>query len=293
MKKCHLKGLLALGLLGPLLLSTNAYAKIVCWTNSDNIRECGNAVPPEYAQKKSQTLNEQGRTTEVKARAKTADEIAAKKALLAAEKAHFAETQRLTKEAAQREQVQRNYDQVLLSTYLTEKDIVNSRDRQTASINASIEITNITIGKLKEKLAAEKKKAANYERKGKALTKRMQQDISSLQGQIDAKNTFIQSKEDEKRKLHTKYNADTARFRELKNSGVTLNTIYKQNEQSKETDAGDTHGCEAAKAYYEKDLDNNCIKGTGKLSCMSEQQRNELLETRKFIMDEMCTQKNK
>jgi hypothetical protein len=215
MHRCHLKNLLALSLIGTLLLSSSAYAKIVCWTNSDNIRECGNAVPPEYAQKKTETLNERGMTTEVKERAKTTEEIAA-------EKARIAEEQRLIDEEEQRIKEQQNYDRVLLSSYLTEEDIIRSRDRQTSSIDATIEVTNITIDKLNEKLTAEKKKAANYERAGKALPERLQQDIGSLQGQIDAKKHFIETKQAEKQKLREKFQAELIRFRELKADGVKL-----------------------------------------------------------------------
>lgn len=215
MNRCHRKSLLAVSLIAPLLLSSSAYAKIVCWTNSDNIRECGNAVPPEYAQKKTETLNKRGMTTEVNERAKTPEEIAA-------EKVRLAEEQRLIDEEAQREKDRLTYDRVLLATYLTESDIIRSRDRQTTSIDASIEVTNITIDKLNEKLVEEKKKAANYERAGKPLPERMQQDISSLQEQIDGKNRFIETKKAEKQKLYDKYQAEIIRFRELKADGVKL-----------------------------------------------------------------------
>lgn len=297
MNRYHLKTLLTLGLLGPLLLSSNAYAKIVCWTNSDNIRECGNTLPPEYAQKQSTTLNDRGITTEVKERARTVKEIADKKALIAAEKAQIAEMQRIDKETALREQEQRGYDRVLLSTYLSEKDIENSRDRQTTSIDASIEVTNITIGKLNEKLAAEKKKAANYERSGKPLPEAMQDEMNSMQQQIDAKNNFIHSKEEEKIKLHAKYNADMERFRELKKSGVSLDSLYRQAAKGKKGKTDDTHDCKYATKYYEKDLHNECLKesnpSTGEIACMSKEKREELLEARKLIMDEMCKQKKK
>ncbi len=215
MNRCHRKSLLAVSLIAPLLLSSSAYAKIVCWTNSDNIRECGNAVPPEYAQKKTETLNQRGMTTEVNERAKTPEEIAA-------EKVRLAEEQRLIDEEAQREKDRLTYDRVLLATYLTESDIIRSRDRQTTSIDASIEVTTITIDKLNEKLVEEKKKAANYERAGKPLPERMQQDISSLQEQIDGKNRFIETKKAEKQKLYDKYQAEIIRFRELKADGVKL-----------------------------------------------------------------------
>jgi hypothetical protein len=223
----HHNSLLALLLLPPLLLiSYNAAAKIVCWTNDEGIRECGNAVPPEYAQKEVRTINERGRTTEVKERAKTPEE-------LAAEQARLAEEKRLAEEEEERNKAQENYDRVLLSTYLSEEDIIRSRNRQSASFDATIEITRITIDKLNEKLQAEKKKAANYERQGKELSERMQQDIDTLQEQIDAKNNFIQSKEEEKRKLHQQYEADMDRFRELKQQGVTLNNLHRQESKEK------------------------------------------------------------
>ncbi len=55
--------------------------------------------------------------------------------------------------------------------------------------------------------------------------------------------------------------------------------------------ADNARDCETAKAFYEKDLSNPCIKGfnplTGEIG-PEEQQRKEVLETRKFMMDEVC-----
>ncbi len=187
-----------------LLFSAGAQAKIVCWTNSDGIRECGNAVPPEYAQKQRQTINEQGRTIETRERAKSAEEITADRARLAEEK---------------RKEI---YDRVLLSTYLTEDDINRSRNSKLDAINATIGNAQGNIEKLQEKLDEEKKKAAGYERKGKELPERLQHDIASLQSQIEDKNRFIASKEEEKVKLNEKFDAEVARFRELKADGIKL-----------------------------------------------------------------------
>ncbi|MCW8919040.1 MAG: DUF4124 domain-containing protein [Gammaproteobacteria bacterium] len=211
----HLRHLITLALTGTLLFTGSAQAKIVCWTNSEGVRECGNAVPPEYAQQETRTIDKRGITTEVKERAKTPEE-------LAAERARRAEEERLAAEEEKRRQVQEAYDRVLLSTYLDEEDIVRSRERQSSAINATIDITRTTIDKLQEKLNGERKRAADYERQGKPLPERLQEDISSLQGQIDAKNSYIRSKEQEKEVLHKKYEADMVRFRELKANGAKL-----------------------------------------------------------------------
>lgn len=215
MNRRYIKQLLTLSLASTLLFSGTVHAKIVCWTNNEGIRECGNTVPPEYAQKETRTLNERGRTTDIKERAKTAEEITA-------EKAQRAEEKRLANEEAERQRKQDAYDRVLLATYLVENDIIRSRDRQSGSIDATVEITNITVDKLQNKLNANRKKAADLERKGKKLPKRLQQDISSLQEQIDEKKRFIHSKELEKKALHEKYAADMVRFRELKADGIKL-----------------------------------------------------------------------
>ena len=47
-----------------------AMAGFVCWTNNDGVKECGNSVPPEYAQKETRKRDSQGRVTEIKERAK-------------------------------------------------------------------------------------------------------------------------------------------------------------------------------------------------------------------------------
>ncbi len=55
--------------------SPPAHARIKCWTNKDDIRECGNVVPPEYSQKGHEELSDQGIVIDRKERAKTPEEL--------------------------------------------------------------------------------------------------------------------------------------------------------------------------------------------------------------------------
>lgn len=215
MNNSRRKQLISLATLVTLLIGNAAQAKIVCWTNSEGIRECGNSVPPEYAQKETRTINKRGITTDVQERAKTPEEIAE-------EKAREAEEKRIAEEKARQEREQAAYDRVLLSTYISEDDIIRARDRQSSSIDATIEITRITIDRVQEKLDSEKKKAANFERQGKKLPKTLKEDIASMQQQIQDKQRFIDTKEAEKQKIREKFDADMLRFRELKASGAHL-----------------------------------------------------------------------
>ncbi|MDH5785591.1 MAG: hypothetical protein OEZ16_08285 [Chromatiales bacterium] len=185
-----------------LVASAASQAKIICWKNSDGIRECGNSVPPEYAQKPSEVLNERGMTTEIRGAAKTPEELKAEREQLAKEKAQEVERE--------------NYDRVLLATYLSEEDIIRSNTRQTATVDATIDVTHSVIKKLNTRLEEEQKKADGYEKKGKPVPIPMQQEIDTLKEQIADKTNFIETKEDEKRKLKEKFTAEIKRFRELK-----------------------------------------------------------------------------
>src|SRR6056300_1076175 len=80
-----------------MLISLQANAAIKCWTNNEGIRECGNRVPPEFAQQGHQEISESGMVIEEQSRAKTKAELAEdakQKALLAEKKRKQAEQKR-------------------------------------------------------------------------------------------------------------------------------------------------------------------------------------------------------
>ncbi len=195
-----------------LTLPLTSQAAIKCWTNKEGVRECGNAIPPEYAQQKSETIDNRGLTVDVQERAKSKEEIEA-------ERQRQAEEERRKKEEEKRREEQARHDRVLLSTFLSEKDIIDSRDRKLSAIEANIELNRITIEKLKEKLDEEHSRAERYQKQNKEVPENLQQAIDSLDSQIEDKQQYITSKEEEMKKLKEKYDRDLKRFRELKGSG--------------------------------------------------------------------------
>lgn len=197
-------------------------AGIKCWTNKDGVRECGNAVPPEYAQQETRTINKRGITTDISERALTKEELEEQQRKQEAEQLRLEEEKQQQALEEQHRKEQETYDRVLLSTFLNEEEILRSRDRKLVAIDATLELTRITVDKLQDKLASEKARAANYERQGKALPERTQEDIESLQKQIEDKQSYIASKENERQELIDKYEADMVRFRELKANGRKL-----------------------------------------------------------------------
>lgn len=205
----HAPRLSALFVALSLALPGSAFAAIKCWTNKDGVRECGNVVPPEYAQQETRTVNPRGITVEVRERAKTAEELEQERAAKEEEERRVAEEQK-------RRQEQAAYDRMLLSTFTTEQELLASRDRATGAIDATIEITNATITSLNRKMDELKRRAAGLERAGNPIPADLKDDMASLEKQIDDKKDYIESKKQEKEQLLLKYENDARRFRELK-----------------------------------------------------------------------------
>lgn len=191
-----------------LLLPFHAHA-FKCWTNNEGVRECGNVVPPEYAQQKTRTINERGITTEVKERAKTKEELAEER------RKKEQEQVRLEQEKA-RQAKQAAFDKVLMMTFTSEQEIIASRDRKLAAIQGTIEITEVIIAKFKEKLTGKKQHAANLERRGKPIHENLLKEMAGLNRQIAEKKAYILTKKREQEQLKQKYAVDLKRYREIK-----------------------------------------------------------------------------
>jgi hypothetical protein len=192
-----------------LLYAQSGLAAIKCWTNSEGYRECGNAVPPEYAQQETRTLNKRGLTTDIQSRAKSREEILEEKRI--AEELMLKENE----EKRNREE-QAIRDGVLLATFLSPEEIVSARDRKIAVFDGYLELSLISIGNLTERLEEEQRKVAGLERSGQTVPDTTLEQIRSLRNQISVKEAFIRQKEGEKAQLRKKYDDDYKRFIELK-----------------------------------------------------------------------------
>lgn len=186
-------------------LSIPAQARIVCWTNKEGVKECGDKVPPEYAQTDRQELNKQGLVVDEQERAKTDEELeeAKRNAELQAEK------DRQSAEAAKR-------DKILLDTFSSVDDIEMTRDGKIAAIQASISLAEARNQKLQADLDKLVEHAANEERAGKAITEDLEKDIESLRRQIKDNDNFIAEKQKEQELVREASAKDVERFKELK-----------------------------------------------------------------------------
>ena len=188
-----------------MLLSTSVQARLKCWTNSEGVRECGNAVPPEYAQQGHQELDKSGMVKKETERAKTDEKLA--------------EAKRLEKEQAEKDKLaaeQKKKDDILLQTFSSVEDIERARDERVTQLEASIKLTQQRSQKIQEDLDKRIKKAAAAERAGKTPSEALLNDIESLKRQIKNNDKFIEGKRAEQEVIKEDHAKDIAHYKKLK-----------------------------------------------------------------------------
>jgi hypothetical protein len=187
----------------------SAQAKIKCWKNHEGVQECGNAVPPEFAQKSIERKSSMGLTVEKTERAKTQEELAAARA----------EAERIRKEKLEADWLaaeQARKDRVLLQTFTTEEDLRLATDGKIAVIDSRVKHSEQLAKKLgatRDELQGE---AAQYERRGKKVPTELTKKIDDIQLQIDNNRAQISLRNEERLQVQQQYETDLARYRELK-----------------------------------------------------------------------------
>ncbi len=183
----------------------NTQARIVCWINSDGVRECGDSVPPEYSQQGHKEFSEQGIVVDETEAAMTDTELEELKRI-SAEKA----------EQKRREEVQKRRDRMLLDTFASVEDIELARDRKISAIDSSISLAERRINKLRQEKDRLITNAAGFERQGKEIPEYITEDINRVDRQITANNEFIADKREEQEVVRARHERDIKRYNEIR-----------------------------------------------------------------------------
>ena len=203
--------LLWMGVLAVLTSPPPATAEIKCWTNREGVRECGNAVPPEYAQQGHERISAGGVKVEEIAGAKSPEEVAAEAAAREAE----ARRQELR-------QAQAAEDRVLLQTYTTAHEIDLALEDKLAVLKSRIHLTESRLEKLRMNLDLLRVKAANRERAGKPVPEDLHQSIKGVERQIRKNQRYIGEQRAEQQDIRQRYARARARFQALKSGQVRV-----------------------------------------------------------------------
>ncbi len=179
--------------------------KLYKWFDDTGQVRYGDRIPPQFAKKKNQTLNDQGIVVETRSAAKTPQQLA--------------EDARQAKQQAEQERIQREIarkDSILLDTFTNEDEMIMTRNGKIDAIEAVIRVTNGRNEKNRARLASLKLRAANLERSGKVVPKTLLKEILEVRGQIRFNTDYVAGRKVEQRRIREQFEADIKRFRELK-----------------------------------------------------------------------------
>jgi len=190
------------------MLSHSAQARIKCWENSDGVTECGETVPPEYAQKSHKEISSQGVTLDESERAKTEEERLEEERLAAIEE-----------EEAARKAEAATQDKILLDTYSNTDDIQMTSDGKISALESTIKLANKRNEKNQSDLDRLMATAAAAELAGKQPSEDLLKDINSLNRQISNNNKFIADKRMEQEEIKKEYAGKIERFLQLTDKG--------------------------------------------------------------------------
>lgn len=197
-------GLVIISLVSSLAFTAPASAKLFKWVDEHGTTHYGETIPPEYANRSSQTLGKGGQVTNRSEafdpdRQKTLQEAKEKKK---ADDAAAAEIKRR--------------DNALLNTYSNENEIELSRNRSLQLLNSRVSSFSTMVRSAQESLDMLKKEAEDRQKAGKKVSQSLHDDIASGEARLERLKKDLAQSEQEIATVQARFDADKTRYRELK-----------------------------------------------------------------------------
>lgn len=174
---------------------------IKCWKNNEGLTECGNRIPREHYSKEVRFIDPQGITRKVKARDKTRDELAIEK-----------ENKRILDAKRTHKKKLKEYDDVLLKTYLTVDDLLNALNSKLDILKSRIIVLESIIASRNQKFEKLVSKAADIERSGKKMPVKLQHRLDAARVELASLQSQINSEQQNSLKIQKTYAHDIERF---------------------------------------------------------------------------------
>ncbi|MEZ5564318.1 MAG: DUF4124 domain-containing protein [Gammaproteobacteria bacterium] len=176
------------------------------WVDNNGVVHYGDQVPPEYAPMDRDVLNQQGVALRTEQGLLTPEELAAEAKAKAEKEAAQAAARR---------------DKVLLSTYLSVEEIEGLRDRRIELIDGQISVITIYLQSLKDNLKLLQAEAGRYkpysqDPDAEPIDEKLAKEISDTVDSISLYEKTLQDTRSRQARVVTAFDADIARFQELK-----------------------------------------------------------------------------
>ncbi len=181
------------------------------WVDDEGVIHYGDSVPPEYAEKPKQVLNEQGVAVQHLRGKKTAEEI---------------EAERIAEELRQKQELQKRADMALLATYVNVGEIEMHRDRRVELFQAQARVTELYLRNLRNRLDKLRTEAGRYkpyssDPEAPAVDPSLIEEINETEGAIARHEGNLEKYQDEEEKIKERFEVDINRFITLKGLTVT------------------------------------------------------------------------
>jgi len=189
------------------------HQRLFKWVDENGVTHYGDKVPPEYANRDREVLNDQGVIVGSEQGEITAEERAAIEQREAAEAAA----------QQSREKIARR-DRMLTETYLSVSDIEDLRDRRLELLESQIKVTELYLGNLRKKLVELQADGSNYKPyttrpDAPQIPENLALDISRTTASITVYEQALARTRAEQEALRRSFNEDIDRFRELRGDG--------------------------------------------------------------------------
>ncbi|MRX27620.1 hypothetical protein [Kangiella sp. HZ709] len=152
---------------------------------------------------------------------------------------------------ADKRRKERQKDTLLLRQYSTVDDIERTKKSQTSTLNINLRIIANHTNSLKRKLQEQEKRAADYERQGKAVPEMTLHEIAAIKTQISANNDSVERYESQIANIDQQFQKDRIRFQELKAELFVENSLRDVNDIDVQDiyDCADKISCDKAWSY--------------------------------------------
>ncbi|PVZ68311.1 hypothetical protein [Pelagibaculum spongiae] len=166
-------------------------------------------IPPKYAAKGYEIINENGMVLKKIAAALTRQEYKAQQDAKRQAKL-------LQAKATKKKAEQSRLDAILTSTYTSVQDILYSMLKKLGNLETQINVTQGNIGRLNDQATDFLTNAANLERAGKAIPASLTRNIHDTRRQIAESQSFIEKKKAEKSQIRSRHMEDIVRFQQIR-----------------------------------------------------------------------------
>lgn len=203
-----MRKLVVIALLATLAFQAHAReeSKVYKWTDEDGNVYYGDSIPPEFAERPKERLNEHAVTVEELEGKKTAEQL---------------EQERLEKERRVAQELQMRADQALLATYVNVDEIIMHRDRRVELFQAQSRVTELYLRNLERRLETLRGEASRFrpyseDPNAPLIEESLAGDLRETKDTISRHKRNLQKYEADTRQIIDRFDGDIARFKRLK-----------------------------------------------------------------------------